>query len=219
MQVLAPSRAMVQNSCVVSGAGAVCYEAPAMDDLPERPVGTAALVASAVIFYLIMGLLGLGAMALQDLDLGAEIFGGGESLPRDTLYGAGAGLAVVLLTRLLWRWEPMRKLNEELRGILGSPGTGAIAILAVTSAVGEELLFRGAIQPLLGLWITSAVFGFAHGGSARRFRAWALFALAAGLLLGALEEVTQNLLAPILCHLTVNYFNLHHLVSTEEASA
>ena len=83
--------------------------------------------------------------------------------------------------------------------------------------MGEELLFRGALQPLLGFWITAALFGLLHGGTAPRFRSWALFALASGLLLGGLAVYTDNLLAPMLCHLTINYFNLHLVVGTEPA--
>ncbi|MEO7051522.1 MAG: CPBP family intramembrane glutamic endopeptidase [Rhodanobacter sp.] len=34
--------------------------------------------------------------------------------------------------------------------------------IAVAAGVGEELLFRGALQPLLGIWITSILFVLAH---------------------------------------------------------
>lgn len=195
----------------------MCYQPPGMDDLPEAP-DTSALVGSAVVFYVLMTLLGLAAMSWQDLEIGREVFGDGTTLPRDTLLGAGSGLAVVALTRLLGRWAPMRRLEQELSSLLGRPGSVAIAVLAVTSAVGEEVLFRGALQPLLGLVLTAIVFGLVHGGPTPRFRAWALFALLAGLLLGWLEEFTGNLLAPILCHLTVNYFNLHHIATAPESA-
>ncbi|MGM0574426.1 MAG: CPBP family intramembrane glutamic endopeptidase [Myxococcota bacterium] len=177
---------------------------------PEAP-DPRTLVGSAIVFYLVMTLLGLGLIRWQDLDLGVVIFGTGEQVVRDTLIGAGSGLAVVLLTRLALRLEAVRKLNEDLGTMLGRPSSGAIAVLAVTSAVGEEILFRGGLQPLIGFWLTALVFGLVHGGTAHRYRAWVAFAFAAGLLLGGLMELTGNLLAPILCHLTVNYFNLHHV--------
>lgn len=34
--------------------------------------------------------------------------------------------------------------------------------MALAAGVGEELLFRGALQPLLGIWITSVVFVLVH---------------------------------------------------------
>ena len=100
---------------------------------------------------------------------------------------------------------------------MGQPSSLAIAGLAVSSAIGEEIFFRGALQPLLGFWITAALFGLLHGGTSRRFRVWTIFAVAAGLLLGWLATYTENLLAPILCHMTINYFNLHLVVGTESS--
>jgi len=186
------------------------------DETPEAP-STGALVLSALVFYLLMALVGLGLLAVQELDPTITILGDGESVGRDALLGAGAGLAVVALTWLARGWAPVVELNQELRALLGSPSSAAIALLSVSSAVGEELLFRGALQPLLGFWITAALFGLLHGGTAPRFRSWALFALASGLLLGGLAVYTDNLLAPMLCHLTINYFNLHLVVGTEPA--
>lgn len=34
--------------------------------------------------------------------------------------------------------------------------------IALAAGIGEELLFRGALQPLLGIWATSALFVLAH---------------------------------------------------------
>ena len=60
--------------------------------------------------------------------------------------------------------------------------------------------------------------GIGGGGFNARFRLWALFAFGAGLLLGGLTLWTNNLLAAILCHLTVNYFNLHTVIQEEDES-
>ncbi|MCA9515526.1 MAG: CPBP family intramembrane metalloprotease [Myxococcales bacterium] len=191
------------------------------NDPHGAPSGPGLAVASAV-FYVLMSLVGLGLLAAQDLPVGAVVFGDGQSVLRDTLLGAGAGLVVVLLTWLVRKVGPVKRLSDELRAALGgTPSSGIIAIIAVTSAVGEELLFRGALQPLLGFWVTAVVFGFLHGGTRPRLYLWAVFALVAGLLLGWLADWTGNLLAPILCHLTVNFFNLHALgadATPEEAS-
>ena len=103
----------------------------------------------------------------------------------------------------------MTRMKDLMSQTLGRPGTITITVLAVTSSVAEELLFRGAIQPLLGLVLTSLIFGLIHGGFSPRFRVWVGFATVGGFVLGALSDFTGNLLAPMLCHLTLNYFNLH----------
>ncbi len=38
-----------------------------------------------------------------------------------------------------------------------------IVFVSICAGVGEELLFRGAIQPFLGIWITSILFVLIHG--------------------------------------------------------
>ncbi len=183
-----------------------------MPDRETRPT-PAALALSAVITYAVITLAGLVLMRWQDIDAGLAIFGASDS---DLLLHAGigvvAGLAVVAVSRAMSAWGPMARLEDLLRDTLGPLDTTTIAILSVTSGVGEEVLFRGAIQPFVGFWLTALIFGLMHGGTMRRFRGWVVFAILAGLLFGALAILTGDLLAPILCHFTVNYFNLHHLV-------
>ena len=181
---------------------------------PEAP-SSGALVLTAGVFYLLMSLVGLGLLLVQDLEFETAVLGDGSEVGRDCLLGAGCGLVVVGLTWLCRGLAVVEALNEELRALLGRPSSLAIALLAVSSAVGEEIFFRGALQPLLGFWITAVLFGLLHGGSSPRFRVWTVFAMVAGLLLGWLATYTENLLAPILCHMTINYFNLHLVVGTE----
>lgn len=38
-----------------------------------------------------------------------------------------------------------------------------ILIISICAGVGEELFFRGVVQPLLGIWITSILFVLLHG--------------------------------------------------------
>ncbi len=173
-----------------------------------------ALVWLSIGFYGLMTAIGVVIIEAADLDLGELILGDGTHVARDTLLGAGAGLIVVLLSWWTRDLGPMKKLSAEFREMLGDLSSPVIAVLAVTSAIGEEVLFRGAVQPLLGLWLTSAIFGFVHGGLQKRLLAWTIFATLAGILLGGLFEYTGNLLAPILCHLTVNYWNLHALIAS-----
>ncbi len=188
-----------------------------MAELPQQP-SEGALVVAAAIFYAAMSAIALVIIAVLGVDLVPLVFGDGAATARDALLGAAAGLAVVGLTVATRDLAPMKRVTDELSSIMGRPDSAAIALLAVTSAVGEELLFRGALQSWLGLWPTALLFGLLHGGTNRRLRAWAIFATLAGILLGWLAEFTGNLLAPILCHLTVNFWNLHLLAAGRQDS-
>lgn len=126
--------------------------------------------------------------------------------------GIALGLCVVLLSALsqrYFRWSQW--LSAEFRRILGPLSDQQITIMAVASGVGEEMFFRGAMQPTLGLVIASLIFGLMHVGPDRRFLIWTVFAVALGFVFGIIFEYTGDLLAVIIAHFTINFFNLRML--------
>jgi len=132
---------------------------------------------------------------------------------RAALVGAAAGLAlgfaVVFLSRLLLRWSRWaRELFDWFAGLLGPLTVGQAILLAALSALGEELLFRGAIQPSLGLWLTSAIFALMHFPQRLRFAPWTLSAGLLGLAFGWLALRSAHLGGPILAHFVINAMNL-----------
>jgi hypothetical protein len=130
--------------------------------------------------------------------------------------GVGIGLAVVLLSRLSVRhYKWARRLHTDFRDLLGQLSGGEIMILAVASAVGEELLFRGALMPWIGLWPQAIIFALLHIGPGVRFLPWTVSALLMGLLFGWLVHLTGDLGAPIAAHFTINYMNLRYIARTE----
>jgi membrane protease YdiL (CAAX protease family) len=95
---------------------------------------------------------------------------------------------------------------------LGGVERRGVLIIALASALAEEALFRGLLQPSLGLWLTAAIFGILHIGPTPRFLPWTVMAFGAGLLFGGLFDWSGNIVAPFLAHFTVNYLNLRYLV-------
>jgi len=80
-----------------------------------------------------------------------------------------------------------------------------------TCSIGEEMLFRGGMQPALGLTATSLLFGACHVPVHRALALWPLFAAAVGLLLGWTLERTGTLAAPVAGHFAINAVNLWRL--------
>lgn len=140
---------------------------------------------------------------------------GGWWLLAGPVIGMGAGLGVVVLTRVStrrFRWA--RDLHTVFRDMLG-PLTGReILILAMASAIGEEVLFRGALLPWMGLWLQTIVFALVHVGRGKVFVPWTISAFVIGLGLSALAVWTGNLGAPIAAHFVINFLNLRHIVNT-----
>lgn len=215
-----PRRSRTRPSPFVASPPSSCYRG--LVPRPPNPPKPSSLAFAAVVFYALMSIGALIGMAVADLDPVHLIFGIRPIEDPDhaamspwlaALIGAGAGLAVVGITHLGRNIRAFAKMNREFGTVLGPLSTGTIALLALTSSIGEELLFRGALQPAIGFWPTAILFGVLHGGGAPRLFIWTVFAFLTGLMLGALAIVTGSLLAPILAHLTINYWNLHALVA------
>jgi len=84
-----------------------------------------------------------------------------------------------------------------------------IFFVALISSISEELLFRALLQPFLGLWITSAIFGLAHWTGQKGLRIWIFLAFLGGLFLGYLaEHPLFGLSGCIAAHFAINLTSL-----------
>ncbi len=95
-----------------------------------------------------------------------------------------------------------------MRPIIEGLSATEILVLALTSGLAEELFFRGAMQPALGLLGTSLIFGAVHTGPKRVFLWWSAWAFVMGLLFGAIFEATGVLWGPVLAHVLINERNM-----------
>lgn len=148
----------------------------------------------------------------------------GLGFPASTLAALGSGLAVAVAvvagTRVAvrrTRWA--RVMHVEFRELLGPLSASEIAVFALTSGIAEEMLFRGAMQPSLGIVWSSLLFGAVHVGPMRRFWVWTLWATAMGFVFGALYAATGELLAPVVAHVVINYENMHFIESYDPSGS
>lgn len=128
------------------------------------------------------------------------------------LIGIAGGLAVVFATRMsVHRFDWARRLHRSFRGLLGTLHSRDVFILALASSIGEELFFRGALLPWIGLWPSTIVFALLHVGPGTRFLPWTASALVVGLAFGFLFWQMGDLGGPIAAHFTINYLNLGYI--------
>lgn len=186
---------------------------PPQDEVP-RPSG-AQLVRLAVVFYGLLFGVALGWEAVA----GGSLFYAtaraqqlGANPLRDLAAGALAGAIAVLLSReFTLRTKMGEALARALVGPLGRLSVLHCCVLAVTSGVAEEALFRGVLQPRVGLVAASLIFGLVHFVPRREYLVWTVMTIAAGFMLGFLFEATGNLIAPTMAHIVVNAVNLRWL--------
>lgn len=163
-------------------------------------------VAIAMLFETGLGFLGvlvawLGSIPLQgriSITLDAVLRGLIASLP----------MIVLLLAAYEVDWQPLVKLrrNVELavRELFAGCGWLEFLLISLAAGVGEEILFRGALQPLLISWtnlgigvaLAALLFGLAHAMSTTYF----LAATGIGLYFGWLAWAYEDLVAPIVAH-------------------
>ena len=121
----------------------------------------------------------------------------------------GGGAAVVLAASnyaVLRRAPPIqpvrairRLYRETLRPLFATVRPHEIAAVSLAAGLGEELLFRGAVQAEFGVVAASVLFGVAHIGG-RSSLVFGLWVVVMGLGLGGLAHVTGGLLAPVVAH-------------------
>lgn len=150
------------------------------------------------------------------------------SIPVALCAGALVGLVAIVTTQRLarnTRWG--RALSTELNSALTGLEPRWIPWLALSSAGGEELFFRGAVQAGLvdhggvaqGLLLTSVLFGALHIPANRRLVPWTLMATAMGMVFGLLYFWTGEIIAPLVAHAMVNFANLRFLSAGSAVAA
>jgi membrane protease YdiL (CAAX protease family) len=181
------------------------------DEHPEKlqtpSLPSPSIVEMSTMIYGVMGAIGLAATYWGQGNL-QKLFSIPKSPELQLKFAAIALLGIGVLLALSYFFEHWfigyRMLRRSMLTILGDVSLPAAFYIALLSSVGEELLFRGAIQPSVGLVVASGLFGAMHLGPGGRISSWSVWAFLAGLLLGAIAESTQSLLPAIAIHFGIN---------------
>jgi membrane protease YdiL (CAAX protease family) len=129
------------------------------------------------------------------------------SPPRDVAAGVATALALALVNYLLltrapsnWVVDGVRNVyRETIQPLFGGMSPAGAIVIGAAAGIGEEWLFRGILQPLVGIAGASIVFGLAHVGGVRML-AFGVWATLMGLVMGTLAMVTGGLTAPMVAH-------------------
>jgi len=168
------------------------------------------------VVYLGLGALALGWGSLRGQPNVWHLAGRDPAVFTGILGGIAAGLLIVFASRMaLYRFEWARSLHRDLRHMLFPLSDAEIVVLALASSIGEEMFFRGALLPAIGLAGSSAVFALLHIGPKARHLPWTASSFVVGLLFGAMFQWTGDLTGPIVAHFLVNFLNLRHLAQVE----
>lgn len=176
---------------------------------PTPPASPARLLKLGVGLGVVLTLGGiLWAVAQQDVGRLGMWFA-----PKTTAWWSDIGLGLVvggLFAGGLWivgRYiEGFKAIRERIAAVLDLTALRGwhIVVLSLVAAVPEEIFFRGAMQPALGLLVTSLIFGALHAITPLYF----VYAALASLGLGLLRNWNDALLVPMAAHFAVDVVSL-----------
>jgi membrane protease YdiL (CAAX protease family) len=132
------------------------------------------------------------------------------------LSSAGLGVCLGAITvgatrQIVPRVSWGRALHQALRPAVGGASDGTLLAVALASALGEEVLFRGLLVPILGVVLSALLFGALHQVRGPGRWAWMGWATVMGLLFGAVFATTGSLAGPLAAHAMINAANLRFL--------
>lgn len=181
---------------------------------PEMNERRAQNVAMAMIFEVALGFAGVVVAALAGIDLKSQLVVSKDAI----LHGLLACLPMLFMLLVLYqvKWRPLIELRREVERIIGELFGGSswfeLALVSIAAGVGEEVLFRGALQPLAIHWLSfwpgfigvAIVFGLAHAMTKTYF----VLATVIGIYFGWLAMCNNNLVTPIVAHAVYDFLAL-----------
>jgi membrane protease YdiL (CAAX protease family) len=147
---------------------------------------------------------GLAVAAVAGARVAGVALSWGDPL-RDAAIGAlvAVALAAANLALIERPVGPLRALRDAVDEVLvptfGGVTRPQILAISAAAAIGEELFFRGFLQPVAGLLAASLAFGAAHVAGARMV-VFGVWAAVMGLVLGGLVVATGGISASISAH-------------------
>lgn len=112
-----------------------------------------------------MGGLGLASILwLQKIPLQSFIHSG-KPLAVQLFYGLTYGLGIGLLAIVIIKEDVFDDTSTAFSEMIAelNPNIFEITFYSFCAGVGEEMLFRGGLQPFAGIWVTSVIFIALHG--------------------------------------------------------
>lgn len=160
-----------------------------------------------------LAFLGVGMAIRRDLTGSLARLGLRLPTPQDVSWGVGMGIflyLVLLILAAIWAVivspEQMEQQSAASEQIAQAFSTIPLALLvSASAAISEEILFRGALQPVFGLALSSVFFALVHMQYALTPATIIIFVVSLGL--GWLRQ-RQSTSAAIIAHFVYNFVQL-----------
>jgi membrane protease YdiL (CAAX protease family) len=176
---------------------------------PRSTAGTVSSIWVQDILLALLALVGVGWLSRRRFGDALQRLGIVKPRLRQLGLGVGTGLAMVVVAQVVEQLlyatgipvDPhVEKVTEQVIGPLFTSIPG-ILTLGLAAALGEESVFRGALQPRFGILFTSILFSFIHSNYGLSISTLIVFLL--GLVLGWIRR-RHNTVTSMTVHATYN---------------
>lgn len=177
-------------------------------DLPFFAAGLSGILLNLLMVatvYLALSLLGTGWRLRRDLNGALRRLGLRMPKRQDWLVGLASGLLIYVCATVVASLLPSsagEPSSARLLFDIVKRSLPAALLLAILSSAGEEVLFRGALQPVFGIWVSSLLFALVHAHYGLSPALLILFFVSVGFGLARKRFSTS---AAIICHATYNF--------------
>ena len=114
----------------------------------------------------------------------------------------------------------LKEVKNLFSGIFRRMDLGPMGILFISACagIGEEILFRGAIQPMLGVWTTAMLFVFLHGYINPFNLPLSVYGIYMTVVIGVIGMMALHLgiISAIMAHFVIDYVLLLRLTEEKE---
>ena len=183
----------------------------------QRMESVEGLAHKSAVFYLVVL---IASFAWDGLSSTVDLVFWAGPFKEEVVWLAGGALVaavVILLSRFSEnRFRFVSRLSQLFRDIVGHLTVLEILVLATSSAIAEEVFFRGCVQAHLGVLPTALLFGAVHGFFRGVLLPWSLFAFVLGLVWGMMARYSGSLTPGIVSHFLINAVNLYLLSRVRE---
>lgn len=179
----------------------------------EKLIATSEFFSSSAFIYIAMLSVGLlVSYFFNENLLDALHVANRESFIELTVLGLLAG-SVLTIASVLFEMEfaEYRLIKDYLLEVIGRAPAVTIVALSLLSAAGEEVFFRVAMQPELGMVGTTLIFALLHLGPRGNPNSWTLMSAIISLLLGVIFDYTESILPVFVAHSIMNLTSMFKL--------
>lgn len=177
-----------------------------------------------MVIFILFAALGVGLNVRRPLEETLDRLGLHLPTPRELLIGSGTALVMMAVAYgigVAWQvavGEDVVAQQTQVSALLSQSITtlGIALLISGTAAIGEEIAFRGALQPVLGIGVTTVLFALVHAQYA--LTPASLIIVVVGLALAVLRQ-RYNTTTAIVAHFLYNYGQMFLLIWVRYALA